>query len=86
MQSIHHLRSSAWLAERLGISVATVERLRMHNPSELPPHITIGRSIRYDDSVTEQWLRARQYVPAAPTDLAHQAHQAHQAQGDDHDE
>lgn len=83
MQSIHHLRSSAWLAERLGISVATVERLRMHNPSELPPHITIGRSIRYDDSVTEQWLRARQYVPAAPTDLAHQAHQA---QGDDHDE
>jgi predicted DNA-binding transcriptional regulator AlpA len=67
MLSFPRLRSTSWLAERLNISVTTVERLRMQNPIELPPHVTIGRSIRYDDHVVEQWLRERQHLPAAST-------------------
>lgn len=59
MKTLRRLRSTEWLAERLGISVATIERLRAQQSPDLPPHVTIGRSIRYDDVTVEEWLRQR---------------------------
>lgn len=53
------LRSSRWLAQRLGLSITTVERLRASGSPDLPPAITIGRSIRYDENLVEQWLQER---------------------------
>ena len=50
------LRDTAWLAIRLGLSVSTVERLRARSSSAIPPHVTIGRSVRYDEVVVERWL------------------------------
>ncbi len=56
-----------WLAKRLGLSVSTIERLRANTPAELPPHITIGGSIRYDSDTVERWLHGRMQTPAART-------------------
>lgn len=53
------LRSSRWLAQRLGLSVTTVERLRASNSPDLPPSIVIGRSVRYDEAAVELWLQDR---------------------------
>lgn len=53
------LRSSRWLAQRLGLSVTTIERLRATGSPDIPPAITIGRSIRYDENLVEQWLQDR---------------------------
>ena len=53
------LRPTRWLAQRLGLSVTTVERLRTARSPDLPPAITIGTSIRYDEAAVEQWLAAR---------------------------
>lgn len=54
------LRTSRWLAQRLGLSLTTVERLRASAPSELPPCIVIGRSVRYAEATVEAWLAERQ--------------------------
>lgn len=53
------LQPTSWLAKRLGLSVSTVERLRVRNPAALPPHIHIGSSIRYDEVVVNAWLQTR---------------------------
>lgn len=57
------LRASSWLAKRLGLSISTVERLRVRDPASLPPHLCIGGSIRYDEAVVESWLQARLAPP-----------------------
>lgn len=59
MASMHRLQPTAWLAQRLGLSITTIERLRAQNSSDLPPHLTIGHSIRYDEMAVENWLRQR---------------------------
>ena len=53
---ISRLKDTAWLAQRLGLSISTVERLRARNSSDIPPHLTIGKSIRYDEVTVENWL------------------------------
>jgi predicted DNA-binding transcriptional regulator AlpA len=53
------LRTTRWLAQRLGLSVTTVERLRAARPRDLPPSILIGKSVRYDEATVEQWLTDR---------------------------
>lgn len=53
------LQPTSWLAKRLGLSVSTVERLRVRNPASLPPHIHIGSSIRYDEVAVNVWLQTR---------------------------
>jgi predicted DNA-binding transcriptional regulator AlpA len=53
------LRSSRWLARRLGLSLTTVERLRASGSQHIPPAIKIGRSIRYDENLVEKWLHDR---------------------------
>ena len=50
------LKNTAWLANRLGLSISTVERLRAKNLKNIPPHVSLGRSIRYDETTVEKWL------------------------------
>lgn len=50
------LKDTAWLAKRLNLSETTIERLRVRKSSDIPPHLTIGRSIRYDVNIVENWL------------------------------
>jgi len=59
------LRPSSWLAKRLGLSLSTIERLRAAGSSDLPSAILIGRSIRYDETLVEQWLLDRMQAPSA---------------------
>jgi len=56
------LKTSSWLAQRLGVSITTIERLRVAGPAYLPPAIAIGNSIRYDEDQVELWLLDRQKV------------------------
>lgn len=68
-KTLHRLLPTTWLAQKLNISVTTIERLRAQNSPDLPPHVTIGKSIRYDDRVVEMWLRNRFGIPPlVPTD------------------
>lgn len=68
-KTLHRLQPTSWLAQELNISVTTIERLRAQNSPDLPPHLTIGKSIRYDDRVVEMWLRNRFGIPPfVPTD------------------
>jgi hypothetical protein len=53
------LQDTAWLAKRLNLSITTIERMRAKNSSEIPPHLTIGHSLRYDEAMVEQWIRAQ---------------------------
>lgn len=64
--SVRSLQTTRWLAQRLGLSVSTIERLRARGERNLPPHVVIGsQSIRYDEAVVEAWLAARMGADAA---------------------
>ena len=65
-KALHRLMPTSWLAQRLNISVTTIERLRAQQSPDLPPHVTIGKSIRYDQAVVEKWLLNRQQAPVTP--------------------
>lgn len=57
---LRRLYPTKWLSDKLGISVATIERLRAAGSSDIPPHIVIGHgSIRYADLDVELWLQSR---------------------------
>jgi predicted DNA-binding transcriptional regulator AlpA len=56
MESENNLKDTRWLAEKLGLSVSTIERLRAIKSTELPPFITINKSIRYDKRYVDWWL------------------------------
>lgn len=61
---VRALQPTRWLAQRLGLSVSTIERLRARGDRNLPPHVLIGpQTIRYDEAVVEAWLAARMGVP-----------------------
>lgn len=60
------LKTTSWLAKRLGLSVSTIERLRARGKGDLPPHITVGlHTIRYDEVVVEAWLIEQQHGPVS---------------------
>ena len=64
--SVRSLQPTRWLAQRLGLSVSTIERLRARGDPNLPPHVLIGpQTIRYDEAVVEAWLAARMQGPVA---------------------
>ncbi|HEY8098586.1 MAG TPA: helix-turn-helix domain-containing protein, partial [Methylobacter sp.] len=63
-ESSKKLRKTAWLADRLGLSLTTVEKLRARQPELLPPCLCFGRSIRYDEAAVEQWLQDQLCVNA----------------------
>lgn len=70
-KALHRLMPTSWLAQRLNISVTTIERLRAQQSPDLPPHVTIGKSIRYDERVVEAWLLTKMGRPAPlPVDEA----------------
>lgn len=61
--SVRSLQPTRWLAQRLGVSVSTIERLRARGERNLPPHVVIGpQSVRYDEAVVEAWLSQRMQV------------------------
>ncbi|MCX7091983.1 MAG: helix-turn-helix domain-containing protein [Methylobacter sp.] len=55
-EHISSLKDTIWLAERLGLSVSTIERLRARFSKDIPAHLTIGKSIRYDLATVEKWI------------------------------
>jgi hypothetical protein len=59
MENTKKLRTTTWLAERLDLSVTTVEKMRSKSPEKLPPHINFGTSIRYDEDLVEVWLKEK---------------------------
>ena len=55
-EEVKSLRDTLWLAQRLGLSVTTIERLRAKGSNDIPLHITIGSSIRYSEDIVDQFL------------------------------
>lgn len=54
------------LSSRLGVSRATVERLRRSPEASCPKAIPIGpNSIRFDETEIEAWVQARRQSVAA---------------------
>ena len=53
------LQTTRWLSKRLGLSVSTIERLRAQGSPNLPPHVVVGNSVRYDNLAVEEWIDAR---------------------------
>jgi predicted DNA-binding transcriptional regulator AlpA len=62
---IPKLQPTKWLAQRLNLSLTTIERLRTQSPQSLPPHVAIGKSIRYDERAVENWLQAQLKISAS---------------------
>lgn len=52
------LKPSSWVAQRLGISLSSLERLRSQG-ADLPQHLAIGHSIRYSEAEVEAWIAQR---------------------------
>jgi predicted DNA-binding transcriptional regulator AlpA len=50
------LKTTEWLAQRLGVSVTTIERLRAQNSPAIPKHVNVGHSIRYSEEYVERWI------------------------------
>lgn len=68
---VRALQPTRWLAQRLGLSVSTIERLRARGDRNLPPHVLIGpQTIRYDEAVVEAWLAARMGVAETQMQVA----------------
>lgn len=58
---VEPLENVAWLAAVLGISKATVYRLRSEGRhSELPPCVMVGRQPRWRPSAVSKWLESRE--------------------------
>jgi hypothetical protein len=56
-------------AEHIGMSVAFLRSARsrgiLGNRTPPPPHMQLGRSVRYDRADLDTWLNARRVDPAA---------------------
>lgn len=59
METNASLKDTRWLAERLGLSVTTIERMRTEDPQSLPQHLKLGSVYRYDVLFVEWWLQKR---------------------------
>ena len=70
------LQTTRWLSKRLGLSVSTIERLRAQGSPNLPPHVIVGNSMRYDNHVVEEWLTARQQAAKEKLTGDNHAHQS----------
>jgi len=51
-----NLWNSSDLANYLKISKSQVDKLRAYSPSDLPPHIKIGHSVRYCPDTVKLWI------------------------------
>jgi predicted DNA-binding transcriptional regulator AlpA len=43
----------------LGFAQGTLAVLRCRRSPNIPPHIKVGRSVRYDPNTVQEWLAAR---------------------------
>ena len=65
-QEFQPLRDTKWLAKRLGLKVATIEKMRSRYEN-LPPHYFIFNSIvRYDERDVDEWIKAREIRRSKP--------------------
>ena len=57
----------AELAEYLGVSLRTAQRLRRRSPEQLPPEFRrLDRTPRYSSDAVRRWLAAGQHVVSMP--------------------
>ncbi len=66
MKTSTTLKPTKWLANRMGLSVSTIEKLRSQTSPDLPRPVMIGTAIRYDESYVEWWLLSRTDPTVAP--------------------
>ncbi len=50
------LMDSKWLADRLGVSLSSIQKLRAYTPEKRPTAVRVGRAVRYDPETVEQWI------------------------------
>jgi len=60
-----NLHDSKWLAEKLNLSVSTIEKFRAEKPDDLPKPIIINKSIRYCETHVDWWIQ-KQLEPNLP--------------------
>jgi len=53
------LWDSGQLAQFCKVSKSHIEKLRAYSPSDLPPAVRIGRSVRYSPDAVRQWVSAQ---------------------------
>ena len=53
------LHDSKWLAEKLNLSISTIEKLRSEQPDELPQPIILNKTIRYCELHVDWWLHKK---------------------------
>jgi len=58
-----NLWNSSDLANYLKISKSQVDKLRAYSPSDLPPHIKIGHSVRYCPDTVKLWISSQMVGP-----------------------
>lgn len=46
-------------AQVLGFSVSWLQKMRLAGSDNAPPHLKIGRAIRYDENELKQWVKSR---------------------------
>lgn len=56
MTKPNRMKDTKWLADRLGLSVSTIERLRAQDSPDIPKPLIIGAVIRYDGLYVEYFL------------------------------
>lgn len=57
-----HLQTEARTAARLGLATITLRQMRARG--EAPPHVQIGRTIRYSRRAVDAWIAARTHGSA----------------------
>lgn len=66
MSKPNRLKDTRWLANRLGLSVSTVERLRAQASPDIPKALIIGAVIRYDALFVEHFILKKSDPDLAP--------------------
>jgi len=51
-------------ADYIGMSESWLRKSRLEGASEAPPHLKIGRAVRYLTSDLDHWLAERRHVSA----------------------
>jgi len=57
------LWDSGQLAQFCKVSKSHIEKLRAYSPSDLPPAVRIGRSVRYCPDTVRKWIKEQMDYP-----------------------
>ena len=64
MDKLKTLLTTRQLAEKLGVSVATIERWRANNEQDQPPYIRLSSgAVRYNPIEVQYWLDSKTEQP-----------------------